>query len=369
MASCPWGVVAFDMTRAQWSGWEDERRALRPGVASVVALAVVLALTSCVRAPVSVPARSGGYPAASPVFDMSGALSTAFQSVKQIQVSVEYRVHVFAEANAPTERDLATEDVTARAVSTETYSEITRASAVVLTRSDRNVLLLTAAHAAFRPDTTVQYFGPAGTGGRDRRLRSLSIKSRQTNWVLDQPGARPFELLAWDEDADVAVIGFPFLDTRQLGRPTPLGLVTGEPGALEPGSFVYILGYPGGYRMVSSGLATPLDRGDGAFVVDGNWNQGVSGGLILAVRGGTETLEWVGMARAAAATREPRFLPPESALEQHDPAVPYEGPIFLEETLRIQYGVTLSVPITTIRRFLERHRARLTGQGYDVPRL
>jgi hypothetical protein len=220
----------------------------------------------------------------------------------------------------------------------------------------------------FRPDTIVEYVGgDLESTDPGRGIRTLQVKSRQVNWVLDLPGARTFQLLAWDEDLDVALIGFRPVATDQLLFARPIAVPAGSPGELLPGSFVYILGYPGGYGMVSTGVATPIDGGRDGFVVDGNWNRGVRGGAILAVRGDGTTLEWVGMARAASATVEERIVPPPSAARLQDPRLPYEGPVFLEETLRIQYGVTLSVPMTTIREFIERNRRQLARIGYGAP--
>jgi len=130
-----------------------------------------------------------------------------------------------------------------------------------------------------------------------------------------------------------------------------------------------VLGYPGGYGMVSQSVATPLQGAADAFVVDGNWNPGVSGGAIFALRGDRDELEWVGMARAGAAERELRLVPPETSTRDHDLAVPYAGPVYLEETLRIQYGITLSIPMTAIRRLVNASRDRLTALGYVIPSL
>lgn len=326
-------------------------------------------------APAATPtsAPSSTYRAAFPTTDMSGQLTPAFQSVKQIQVSVEYHVHSFSEDGAPTDQELDGDDILARASATTTVSETRRATAVVVSRSSRSILLLTAAHAVFRPDTIIEYFGVAGRGAvvtsPGRKIRSMSIKNVQTNWGLGLPGARTFDLLAWDVAEDLALIGLEYADLAGLARTWPMSLRAGDPGDLVPGSFVYVLGYPGGYRMVSRGVATPQEDASDSFVIDGNWNQGVSGGAILAMRGSEEVLEWVGMARAAAAVREQRLIPSEVDAEEYDPALPYEGPVFLDEMLRIQYGVTLSVPMSTIRDFIEDNRARLTRLGYEVPRL
>lgn len=335
----------------------------------VVALCASSLAAGCASPGGSAPSGQGGYLAAMPTSDMSGALTRAFESVKQIQVSVTYEIYFFPEEGAPTGRDLALGDVTPRATSTDAFSETSRATAVLVSNTPRSVLLLTAAHAVARADTVVEYFGADRELEREqeRRIRSLSIKSRQTNWVTDLPGSRTFEVLAADGQEDVALIGFRTTSSDGLGEARPMAVRVGDPGALSLGSFVYILGYPGGFPMVSQGVATPVSDGRGSFVVDGNWNQGVSGGAVLAVSRDGQTLEWIGMARASAAEREIRLVPPAGVVESHDPALPYRGPVFLEETLRIQYGVTLSVPMTTIERFIERSASTLRRLGYSVP--
>lgn len=336
-------------------------------------LSVAAVTAACATGPSrdpSAPPPASFYTAAFPSTDMSGALSRVFGAVKQIQVTDLYEVHSFSNESAPTGTDLMSADVRGRAVSTESVSEIRRASAVMISRSATHVLFLTAAHAVFRPDTIVEYVGPDRDVAPDptRSIRTLSVKRRQTNWVLDLPGSRTFQILAWDEVEDLALIGFRILATDELTYARPMPLRAGTAEEIKPGSFVYLLGYPGGYRMVSRGIATPVDEDErGAFVVDGNWNQGVSGGPILAIRGDDGTLEWVGLARAAAATIEERVAPSAAAAAEQDPRLPYEGPLFLEEALRIQYGVTLSVPMTAIREFLERNRRGLARLGYVVP--
>jgi len=367
-------VLRCGMEPIRISGFTGSGREVR--AISIAALTMLAGAHACGPPSSStvapVPGASSAYRAAFPTTDMSPQLVPAFQAVKQLQVSVEYRVHSFAEDRAPTERELEGADVLARAASTMTVSETRRATGVVVSRSSQSILLLTAAHAVFRPDTIIEYFGPArrtAVEPEERRIRSISIKNVQTNWALGLPGGHTFDVLAWDVGEDVALIGFQYTRLDGLNRTWPIELRAGDPRDLVLGSFVYVLGYPGGYRMVSRGVATPQEDPRGSFVIDGNWNQGVSGGAILAMRGPEEALEWVGMARAAAAEREQRLIPAEIDPDEFDPALPYEGPIFLDEMLRIQYGVTLSVPMTTIRDFIEDHRTRLSRLGYVVPRL
>jgi hypothetical protein len=43
--------------------------------------------------------------------------------------------------------------------------------------------------------------------------------------------------------------------------------------------------------------------------------------------------------------------------------------VYLREVLEIRYGISFSVPVTAIRRFIEVERARLRDLGYPVPSL
>jgi hypothetical protein len=57
----------------------------------------------------------------------------------------------------------------------------------------------------------------------------------------------------------------------------------------------------------------------------------------------------------------------ENAERTQDPRRPYAGPIYLRPVQQIRYGITFSVPVTTIRRFLEEHRSLTNDRGYPLP--
>jgi len=344
---------------------------------SGVALIVTLGSVSCARSEQTVQdfGPQAYYQTGFPLRDSSQALELAFQSVKRVQSRASYDTYVFARDNAPLETDPLSPEVLASAVDTVSSSQERAASAVVLSRTGRNVTLVTVAHVLAFPDTIVEYFDadedriglpPALTP--PRLVESVSLKTQQTNWVLELPEVDSFEILATEARGDVALIGLEYREGEDPGDVEPLRLGIGNSDRLVWGSFVYVLGYPRGYPMVTRGVVSAPDHPLlDSFVVDGLWNRGMSGGLILAVRGDGEGLEWVGMAQAAAGSIELRLVPEEDALSEHDTRFPYEGPIFLEEYQRIDYGITLSVPMTTIRRFLHEHRTELRGRGYDLP--
>ena len=93
----------------------------------------------------------------------------------------------------------------------------------------------------------------------------------------------------------------------------------------------------------------------------------MSGAPILAVRGEGGGLEWVGIARAASARTEYRLVVEEGAERTQDPLRPYEGPIYLQPVQEIRYGITFSVPMDVIRRFLDEHQSLMRDRGYPLP--
>jgi hypothetical protein len=338
-----------------------------------VVLATFAAWPGCAR-PIEVErGPQAYYQTAFPRYDSSTELERILESVGRISVTTIYENYVFPEDAAPLETEPITPTVLAQAVDTVTVDRSRAATAVLLTRRSRNLLLLTADHAVQFPDTIVQFFGrrtvPELGDPPVRRIRSIAILRQRSNWLVGFPELAPFEVLARDELNDLAFLGsrIPTDTPPETVRELPVEM--GNAGRLSWGSFVYVVGYPAGYPMVTRGIVSdPRAEISRSFVVDGLWNEGMSGGLILGVRGNDETLEWVGMARAAAAQTERRLAPPEGAHEDLDPLEPYLGPIFLEEVRRIQYGITLSVPVSVIREFGSRHRSELEARGFRVPR-
>jgi hypothetical protein len=308
-----------------------------------------------------------------PIHDTSEELEEIQEAVHRIRVASVYQTYFFAEEDAPTESRSGSPTLLAQAVDTTRVDRSRAATAVLIAQEEGRLVLLTAGHAVHFPDTIVEYHqGRAAPlpGQPQRTIRSISILSQRTNWIVGLPGLDPFQVLARDDENDLAFLGVEYEAREGEPRPRVLPAAVGRPNRLSLGSFVYVLGFPAGYPMVTRGIVSdPRGEESGSFVVDGLWNEGMSGGLILAVRGDGSGMEWVGMARAAAARSEHRLVPEEGAHRTQDPWRPYEGPIFLEESRSIQYGITLSVPVETIRSFANRHRGELREQGYELPRI
>ncbi len=307
-----------------------------------------------------------------PVRDVSGALERVAASVVRILVQRSYETYLFAEDNAPTAVQLQSpgSDVRVLAVDTVSSRETTASTGVVIASTPRKLTILTTHHATHFPDTIVQYFGPVGRGAGlepdQGAIERISIKTQQTNTVSGSRYVDPFEILARDEAADLALIGVTFTDEVASRDRPPARLATGDSRRLSLGSFVYTIGYPASLQMVTHGIVS--DRGsDASFLNDGLWNEGMSGAPILAVRGEGGGLEWVGIALATSARTEYRLVAEETAEQTQDLRRPYEGPIYLQPVQEIRYGITFSAPMTVIRRFLDEHRSLMRDRGYPLP--
>lgn len=297
------------------------------------------------------------YQTSFPTVDKSQELERIFRSVKRIQVTGYYRTFRFSPADSITDGDLRLQATFRRAIEQFTFDHTRSGTASVISRSGRFVSLITNEHVTRVPDTVIVYFGDtdgAGPQAQARRfVESVSIRTSQRNIVVGFAEAERFRVIARDSAADIAVIGVD-LTTDAPGEVNVLGVRRGDPSRLSWGSFVYVLGYPRGFPMVTRAIVSdPRRDRNNAFLLDGMFNRGISGGLVLAVRGDTEQLEWVGMAMASSAQHEYILLPEEGRVEETGMLMPYDGRLHIERVMRIDYGITFSVPMTSIQRFMQ----------------
>jgi len=359
---------------------QSVRAALRVGM--ILALG---SLVGCSGGLAPGPGPQAHYQTAFPQYDTSGELEQVFASVRRILAEVTYETYLYPLESAPTEADLEDPGFQIAAPDTVVSQQDRAATAIVLARRGRSFTLLTVDHGTHFPDTIVDFFPgerpgdgrlpPVRTperpeGPEPRRVERISVKTAEVFRIFGLPDLRSFQVLARSPFDDLALLGVEYPAGLEPGEDRVLPIPAGESERLSWGSFVYVMGYPQGYPMVTRGIVSaPGDPVLGSFLVDGLWNRGMSGGAILALRGDGSGVEWVGMARAAAASRETRLRPEHEELEREELGRRYDGPLYLDQVSRIQYGITLSIPMSTIRGFLDRERERLDALGYSVPRL
>lgn len=302
-----------------------------------------------------------------PIRDTSNDLERIARSVRRIGITSTYTTYRFAREDSITDADARAPATLAQARERYTFDHSKAGTATIIEASAIGLTLLTNDHVTRTPDTLIVHFGDRPDGRPVARragfVESISIRSNQRNVVLGLPEALPFTVSARDSASDLALIRVNLLGADQRPSIHVLRATMGDAARLSWGSFVYVLGYPKGYRMVTRGIVSdPGYAPDDAFLLDGLFNRGISGGLILAVRGDTGVLEWIGIASTAAAQTEFKLVPEVRDLDEEGLLVPYEGRFYLEQASRIEYGITFPVSSTAIRRFLSTARVNIPAR-------
>jgi hypothetical protein len=245
------------------------------------------------------------------------------------------------------------------------FNNTASGTATVIYSDNSRILFLTCAHIIDFPDTIVNYHDQGS--GSPRYVLSLAVKETQANYVTDLPPGEDLKVLFLDKANDIAVLGRRFTVYQKDVIPV-LPFKWGKARDLQWGTFVYLLGFPRGYKMVTHGIVSdPRRKGDGSFLVDAPFNRGFSGGIVLAIRDGVPNFELVGIAKSAAAEFQVYVKPPDNFdFSLYDQQSPYTGTLFLESRPSIQYGITNVVPIETVTKILNQHKKLLQQEGYDL---
>jgi hypothetical protein len=289
----------------------------------------------------------------------------SFQSVKRIQSTVFYTTYLFDYENPPLRSEL--EDVDFRQIAYDTARDnhSSAGTAVVLARSDDRIALLTAAHVVTFQDTIWHYSQGLENEG-DKPVEAVSVKENVLNYIYGQENVGAFELIVSDEFRDLALLSTRLgvnSDTDLL----PLPIQAGDSDQLEWADLVYALGYPKGYRMVTSGIVseTYSQRRQG-FNIDASFNRGYSGGIVFAVRNDQTTFEWVGILISAAADIEYLLTPGYVSFDEYDPELEYTGSMYIERFPRINYGITNAISINEVRQFFSENQDIIRRNGFPA---
>lgn len=308
--------------------------------------------------------KDGRYDSEFPYRNCAVELEEITRSVKKVNCYATYRTYVFGENSQITLRDLSGPDLFEQAKARIENNESVSGTAVVISSSGDKLALLTCAHVAVFPDTIIHWSEHSDLQS-NKYIHSISLKTNQQLYIRDIPEGSRIQVLASDLKSDIAILGRtvnqPALPVKVFGYPA------GYSDQLEWGSFIYLVGYPLGQLMVTKGIVSkPVDR-NGNFMTDASFNEGFSGGIVLAVRDGVPNFELVGIGRSVSA-RTSYSLKPEKQIHEYayNPAIPYNGNIYVNEEKEINYGITFVIPVNKVRQFYLDNRNRILEQGYNL---
>ncbi len=308
----------------------------------------------------------GKYDSEFPYRGCSEQLQQISESVKMVSCIAYYKSLIF-----PLEAKIHIGDINnlflKEKAEKEVYSNQTSSgSATIVYCQNKRIALLTCAHVVFFSDTVITYYR-----GEDRKptefIKSIAVKDHQTNYVATIQGAQNLKTLLLDRENDLALIGQK--DDFIVASAVPVfNYPIGKAKELEWGAFVYMFGYPAGYRIVTKAIVSSPNRDKyGSFLTDAVSNKGFSGGIILAIRDGVPNFELVGMMKLIPG-RQQYYLTPSKEGESFelDSNVPFKGDVYAESRVDIIYGVSPAIPAELIVDFLQNNQEKLIDEGYDL---
>lgn len=334
--------------------------------ALLVPLFLFSSCTSAIYKEVYPTLMDGRYDSEFPYQACSEQLEEIGASVQRINTMTSYRTTSFSgEENMTLDRITPALLRSREKSSFLTNSEIA-GTATVMSFEGKRIALLTCAHIVDFPDTVITYHL-----GENRKpttsIKSIALKTNQAIFLTTFLQGGSLRVLAMDRLQDIAVIGAPLEEEPPIPFPV-FNYPVGRAKDLEWGTFVYLFGYPAGYKIVTKGIVSSPNRDRaGSFLVDAVLAGGASGGIALAIRDGVPNFELVGMISTLTGHSWHALVP--SPLVEHlnySPSDPYEGPVFIDSKRDIQYGIAHAIPVESIIQFIDRHRSSLVQNGYNL---
>jgi hypothetical protein len=332
---------------------------------------VVLSLSACTQTQLKVDSTNktiiadGKYDTEFPNTSLGSELARIVNCTHRIFSETTYKTHIFNENRNIIENQI---NKNRLRIADEVYftENLVAGSATVILNSSNRIALLSCAHIFDRPDTMLSYYQSPETG-KNTSIASVSIKTRQRNFVSRIPdlGVLELEVLAMDRKQDIAILG----QRWNVASPPKISVLYhpfGKERDLQWGTFVYIIGYPAGHRMIARGIVSKSEMKH-TFIIDSQFNKGFSGGLIIAVKDGSNNFEVVGIVTSSAGEDELVLVPDKSWL--YSAEAQYHGPVIIRKRSNIKYGITFARSADAIVKLVKDNFKELDRAGYHLSNL
>lgn len=310
----------------------------------------------------------GKYDSEFPYKGASDELREISSTVQRIHSSVFYKTYTFDENANLTADDLKNINLRSVAISEGYADQSNSGTGTVIYFNEGKVGILTCAHVVEFPDTIISYFTDS-EGSFTNYVQVIFLKESQSIYAAGFPEGSEFELLVSDKKSDLAIIGKDYKALSDLRFPV-FNYPVGKGKELDWGSFVYIFGYPIHQQMVTKAIVSNPNRDEfGSFLVDAVVNNGMSGGIVLAIRDGVPNFEMVGMIQWVPEEEENILVP--KALknnERYNPIVPYKGEEYVKRYSSIRYGIARVISAEKISSFIKENALILSEKKYYLDR-
>ena len=336
----------------------------------LMAIIILYGLLGCISQEKTVVTENrildGKYDSEFPASPVSKELNNVIASVKLINSLTFYKQYFFALSDSVTLRTVESGVFKQNAISSLITEKPASGSAVIIYADAKKSALLTCAHTVFEPDTVITYFQTA-YGRPLPFIERVDFKVRQQLNIIGLPRGGQVQIEAMDRKSDLAILSKSIASHAGL-PPIVFKFPWGSAKELDWGTFVYLIGFPHGKKMITTSVVSSPNRNRRhEFIINSTLYKGVSGGIILALRDGIPNFELVGIANALPAISGIK-LQPEADINSKtvNPSQPYTGTIYLNREVFIIPGIIYAISIETVKKFIEKNREQLLKKGFRL---
>ena len=285
-------------------------------------------------------------------------------SVKLVNVMASYRMYELSFESGIKKGNLDEDEIKKIPIKEGYISSPASGTATIIYNDFQKISLISCAHIFNFPDTIIVNHLD-DLGNITSFVQSVYFKVQQNITIPGLPEIGGYEILASDTEKDIVVIGKKYKSPK-MTRSRPFQFPKGKAQELEPGTFVYLFGFPRGEQMVSKAIVGKINRDkEYGFIIDAAVHNGVSGGPVLAIRDGIPNFELVGMVFAIAGEMLQLLGPEEDQFYDANNQKKYTGDVYLKSTRQIVYGITYVISIETIEDFFNKNKSSFLNQGYN----
>lgn len=188
-------------------------------------------------------------------------------------------------------------------------------------------------------------------------LKSFSVIVKQDIYVVPSYEEGNFEVILEDKELDAAILKKKITNEPKI-KSKVFNMPLGKAEELNWGIFVYVFGFPANYKMISKAIvSSPNYDKKSSFIIDAVSNQGLSGGIVLAIRDGVPTFELVDMVLSAPAAYEYVLRPHKNS--EVVIGSEYKGALIPDAQRNIKYGITKVLSIEAILALIEKNKKLL----------
>ncbi len=305
------------------------------------------------------------YDSLSPQIDPSDEFERFSDIIKRIQITTFYTTYYFDQSQRITPAILKYQRASKLAKAKYEFNYSKTGTAVGLQYLTDKLILMTCEHVVFVPDTIYVFQDPLKTGNRSPIL-SVSILNKKENYLFGAPRLNDFTVIATDKEIDIALITAE-VPTEHYYNISTLDIPLGDESRFKWGSIVYSFGFPIGTKMMVKGIVShSTDDSNTTYNHNSLFNRGLSGGLVVALRGDVPNFEWVGISNASSATTEYNLKPNKQISFDLEERQIYTDTIFVEKQIQINQGISKTVKPSVIRKFLKNNIQAINQAGFDL---